>query len=166
MRWLRLEAGGATAKAEEALTALFRDLPDRAPSLAFEETVMSRLQSHSRAAARRLGRGWQAVLIGLLVVLGLSMAALPAALLALPVPVGSFISALASVVAGAVEWTARGVSVWRFLAGVAQKVALVLDTPEATLVVLGATALGALAFRFLYGLTIEDRRSVHHVETA
>jgi len=164
IRWLRHEGAGALAEADGALSALLARLPEQAPSSAFEELVMDRLPWHPRAAAWRLGRRWQVALIGLLVVLGLTVAALPAALLALPVPVGSLISGLASLVAGAAEWTARGFSMWRFLAEVAEKVTLVLATPQVTLLVLGSMALGAAAFRFLYELTIEDRRSAH-VET-
>ena len=160
-RWLRLEAAGATVRAEEAFSALLRHLPERVPSMAFEDGIMSRLQWHPRAAARELGRWWQAVAIVLLLVLGLTAAALPAVLLALPIPVGGLISALASTIAGAVEWMAGGLSLWRFFADFAEKVALVLATPQATLVVVGFVSLGAGALRLLYGLTVEDRRYVH-----
>ena len=69
-RWLRLEAADVSVRAEEALSALLRHLPEQVPSRAFEDGIMGRLPWRSRAAALELGRGWRAAVIVLLVVLG------------------------------------------------------------------------------------------------
>lgn len=156
-RWLTAEASESEARAEAALTALLEWLPDEAPSAAFTRNVLTRLREEPGTARRWTWLLRVAAVLGIVLVGG-SVVAAPSVLLALPVSVGNLIALVADGVAVLVTWLGHALSLWEGMARIAQKVGLVLATPEATLFMLGTSAAGALAFRLLYGLAMQDRR--------
>jgi hypothetical protein len=160
-RWL--EAGAPDSGAPEieaAWNELLAELPDETPSPAFASRVMQRV-AEARGAARDLPRRLRLVLAACLGLIGVSALAVPIVLIAFPVPVGGLIEALAASVKAAAVWAAQGVSVWRFLANVAQTTSVVLATPEATAFLASFALLSAAALRLLFELTRHDRRIAH-----
>jgi hypothetical protein len=168
-RWLRAGAPDTTAlELESAWRELLAELPDEAPSAAFTSRVMLRVaevRDAARAlaprvrAARDLSPRLRLVLAACLGLVGVSVLALPVVLVALPLPVGGLIAALASAVKAGAVWAAQGFSVWEFLADLGQTIAVVLATPEATAFLVSFALLSAAAFRWLFELTRTDRRS-------
>lgn len=157
-RWL--EAGApdsGTSELEAAWTGLLAELPDEAPSQAFANRVMQRVRG-VRGAARDLSPRLRLVLAACLALIAVSTLALPMVLIAVPLPVGGLIDALAVAVKAGAAWIAQGLSVWRFLAGVAQTASVVLATPQATAFMASFALLSAAALRLLFELTRHDRR--------
>ena len=158
--WLSAEAADADVRAEAALTALLAWLPEEAPSAAFAQRVLVSVRQESAGSRSMRWLLRTAAVVGLLLV-GTTLVAVPSLLLALPASVGAMISAVAATLAALAGWLGRAQAVWEGIGAIAGKAALVLSTPEATLAVLTASVVGAVAFRLLYGLTMLDRRTVH-----
>ena len=157
-RWLQAGAPDTAApELEGAWSELLAELPDEVPSAAFTSLVMLRVAA-ARSAARDLSPRLRLVLAACLGLVGISVVALPVVLIALPLPVGGLIAALAGAVKAGAIWAAQGVSVWRFLAEIAQTISVVLATPQATAFLASFALLSAAAFRLLFELTRPDRR--------
>jgi hypothetical protein len=157
-RWL--ESGApetASVELESAWTRLLSELPDESPSGEFPARVMLRVAG-SRRPARDLSPRLRLALVACLGLVGVFALALPALLLAFPLPVGSVIDTLAVAVKAGAAWTAQALAVWTFLAGVAQTLSVVLATPEAAAFLLSFALLSAAALRLLFELTRKDRR--------
>jgi len=158
-QWIRAGAPEAVgAEVEAAWNALLAALPDEGPSPEFAGRVMRRV-GEARRAARDLAPRWRFALAACLALCGLSALCLPAVLLALPIPVGGLIAAVAGAVKATAVWAAQGISVWRFLANVAETTSLVVATPEAIAFLASFALLSAAALRLLYELTLQDWRS-------
>jgi hypothetical protein len=111
-----------------------------------------------RRPARDLSRRARMAVVAYLGLVGVFALALPALLIAFPLPVGSMIDAMAVTVKAGAAWTAQAIAVWTFLAGVAQTFSVVLATPQAAAFLISIALLSAGALRLLFELTRKDRR--------
>jgi hypothetical protein len=167
-RWLESGApDAASVELDSAWTRLLSALPDESPSAEFPARVMLRVAAlaHPRLAtaalrrrARDLSPRMRLALVACLGLVGVFALALPALLLAFPLPVGSVIDTLSVAVKAGAAWTAQAIAVWAFLAGVAQTLSVVLATPEAAAFLVSFALLSAAALRVLFELTRKDRR--------
>lgn len=166
--WLRAGAPDASSPELDAAWAhLLQELPDESPSGAFPGRVMARVAglAHGglgwrglRRPARDLSPRLRLALVACLGLMGVAALLVPVALLAWPLPVGAVIDALAIAVKAGAAWTAQGIAVWGFLAGVSQTVSVVLATPEAAAFLVSFALLSAAALRLLFELTRKERR--------
>jgi hypothetical protein len=158
--WLVAEASRSEELAEAALTSLLQRLPDDGPSAAFAERVLERVRSE-REPSRSLVWAWRLTVAACLVLVAGSVVVLPAVFFALPLSIGSVVSFFADAFVVAAGWLGRGLMLWQALIAFAEKVALVVATPQAGTAVFLSVAIGIAAFRLLFGLTMQDRRSLH-----
>jgi hypothetical protein len=160
-RWLSQGAPDAfTPELEGAWTGLLAALPEESPSADFAALVMLRAAG-LRRPARDLSPRLRLAAAACLALVGLFVLALPALLLAFPLPVGGGIDVLASAIKFGAAWTAQGLAVWGFLANVARMAAVVLATPQATAFLVVFALLSAAGLRLLFELTPPDRRTAH-----
>jgi hypothetical protein len=158
-RWLGAGAlDDAGPELEAAWTRLLAALPAEGPSSDFADRVMRRVAA-DRARARDLAPRWRWALGAGLALCGASALILPALLLAAPLPIGALLATVAGAVKTGAVWMALGVSVWRFLAEVADTASMVAATPEATAFLACFALISAAALRLLYDLTLYDWRS-------
>ena len=157
--WLELGAPESSGpELETAWSGLLAMLPEEAPSDAFADRVLRRV-AESRRASRDLPARWRFVLAAALTLCGISALFVPAVLLAIPIPIGGLIAAVADVVKAGAVWVAQGLSLWRILHEIAQTASLIVATPEATAFLAGFAVLSAAALRLLHDLTLYDRSS-------
>jgi hypothetical protein len=156
-RWLESGApDSSSVELEAAWTRLFSELPDEAPGAEFPGRVMVRVAG--LRPARDLSRRARLAVVAYLGLVGVFALALPALLIAFPLPVGSMIDAMAVTVKAGAAWTAQAIAVWTFLAGVAQTLSVVLATPQAAAFLVSIALLSTGALRLLFELTRKDRR--------
>jgi hypothetical protein len=158
-RWLLAGAPDAeTPELESAWASLLRELPDESPSPAFAARVML-LAAGLRRPARDLSPRLRWAIGACLAMVGVFALALPALLLAFPLPVAGAIDLFADAVKLGATWTAGGVAVWQLLAAVVRPLAVVVSTPPAIAFLLAIALVSAAALRWLFELTRKDRRT-------
>lgn len=158
-RWLGAESRAADTESEAALSALLRHLPYATPSEALVVGVMQRIGSTQRRVTD-LPVAWRFGFAVAMLLVAIAAGWLPAALLALPSPVGGAVSVVASLVAATAEWMAGGLWMWRLLVTLGDKAALLLATPESAAALVASILLSAASLRLLHGLSALDRRPV------
>ncbi len=158
--WMRLEMRGREERAEKALRRVFLSLPELPLPAGLAERILARAGiPPAVAAVPSLGLRL-AVALGLLL-LGLSFVLLPgtlATVAGLLAAVSWTEVALAGLV-GLVQRVGEGLAVWRALSDVGGILAEALYSPKVLAVLTCSALLSAAAFRMLYGLMMQERRS-------
>lgn len=150
-RWLTAEASGRTEEAEDALTALFAELPSAGPSTAFVGAVLARAGVGPAAVARH-GWWWRlAALAALLLVPSTAVVVLRTAGL------GGLAQGFADGVAALGRWLAEGSWLWAGLSTVADAVGRAAAVPAVAAGVGLGLFLAAVALRLLYELLASER---------
>ncbi len=158
--WMRLELRGREERAEEALRRVFLSLPDLPLPAGLADRILARAGlSPAPAAVPSLGLRL-AVALGLLLV-GLSVAVLPETLTTAAglLQAVSWTEVALAALVGLAQRVGEGVAVWRALSDVGAIVAEALSSRTVIAVLTSSALLSAGAFRMLYGLMMQERRS-------
>jgi len=163
--WQSAEDEGAADAADAALLALFRALPDEAPSAGFAARTMARaagtgvLRSAASApapalasAAMRRAVAWLALLsLGTLAAASYMVTALPR------IDFGLGLRGFTRLLSEGWQWLASGLVFWQRLAEIGSLVSKVIAVPQVAAILLASLLLAAAAFRALQGILAEER---------
>ena len=158
--WLQAEKHGSEQQASHALTLVMGGLPQLVPSAQLVENVLLEIGlglDLARPASRLLSWSGRAALAASLLLVASAVLWLPALLLALSPEVGDLISLAGGLVSLVKGWFGVALSMWTFLAGVGETVAIVLATPQAILGLVLMISVGLAALRWLHSLTLHER---------